>query len=205
MKLNTKILKGLSQAKTGPISTINDVIKAAEANRAHSKAISDVESGIKNAEKTYKDILDSESNEERQKKIENLYKIYREVIFDAAGRGRIFLKLAKNGKILNPSNKDLMGVGEVGNLRDPHQENTVKIFMWRVIQSMLDFVADFFLHPLRFFSVGAVEKAQDAFDSEATHYTQWFTFKFEDIQEIDIIKKDGTTYLYVDVIKTQYL
>ena len=205
MKLNTKILKGLSQAKTGPISTINDLIKAAEANKARQKAISDIESGIKNAEKTYKDILDSESNEERQKKIENLYKIYREVIFDAAGRGRIFLKLAKNGKILNPSNKDLMGAGEVGNLRDPRQENTVKVFMWRVIPSMLDFVADFFLHPLRFFSVGAVEKAQDAFDSEATPYTQWFTFKFEDIQEIDLIKKDGTTYLYVDVIKTQYL
>lgn len=98
-----------------------------------------------------------------------------------------------------------MGAGEVGNLRDPRQENTVKVFMWRVIPSMLDFVADFFLHPLRFFSVGAVEKAQDAFDSEATPYTQWFTFKFEDIQEIDLIKKDGTTYLYVDVIKTQYL
>lgn len=44
-------------------------------------------------------------------------------IKDAAGRGRIFLKLAKNGKILNPSNKDLMGAGGVGNLRDPHQEN----------------------------------------------------------------------------------
>lgn len=205
MKLNTKILKGLSQAKTGPISTINDLIKAAEANKARQKAISDIESGIKNAEKAYKAVLDSESDEERKEKIENLYKIYREVIFDAAGKGRIFLKLAKNGKILNPSNKDLMGAGEVGNLRDPRQENAVKVFMWRVIPSMLDFVADFFLHPLRFFSVGAVEKAQDAFDSEAIPYTQWFTFKFEDIQEIDLIKKDGTTYLYVDVIKTQYL
>lgn len=39
MKLNTKILKGLSQAKTGPISTINDLIKAAEANKARQKAI----------------------------------------------------------------------------------------------------------------------------------------------------------------------
>lgn len=54
MKLNTKILKGLSQAKTGPISTINDVIKAAEANKARQKAISDIESGIKNAEKHIK-------------------------------------------------------------------------------------------------------------------------------------------------------
>lgn len=205
MKLNTKILKGLSQAKIGPISTINDLIKAAEANKARQKAISDIESGIKDAEKAYKAVLDSESDEERKEKIEALYEIYREDIFDAASRGRIFLKLAKNGKILNPSNKDLMGAREVGNLRDPRQENAVKVFMWRVIPSMLDFVADFFLHPLRFFSVGAVEKAQGAFDSEATPYTQWFTFKFEDIQEIDLIKKDGTTYLYVDVIKTQYL
>lgn len=204
MKLNTKILKGLSQAKTGPISTINDVIKAAEANRAHSKAISDIESGIKNAEKAYKAVLDSESDEERKEKIEALYEIYREDIFDAAGKGRIFLKLAKNGKILNSSNKDLMFAGEVGNLKHPNQENAVKVFMWRVVPNTLNLLSDFLLHPLRTFSITSVDKAQDIF-KEGETYTQWFIFKFEDIQEIDLIKKDGTTYLYVDVIKTQYL
>ena len=204
MKLNTKILKGLSQAKIGPISTINDVIKAAEANRAHSKAISDIESGIKNAEKAYKAVLDSESDEERKEKIEALYKIYREDIFDAAGKGRIFLKLAKNGKMLNASNKDLMFAGEVGNLKHPTQENVVKVFMWRVVPNTLNLLSDFLLHPLRTFSITSVDKAQDIF-KEGETYTQWFTFKFEDIQEIDLIKKDGTTYLYVDVIKTQYL
>lgn len=203
MKLNTKILKGLSQAKTGPISTINDVIKAAEANRAHPKAISDIESGIKNAEKAYKAVLDSKSDEERTEKIEALYEIYRESIFDAAGKGRIFLKLAKNGKILNSSNKDLMFAGEVGNLRNPNQENAVKVFTWRVYSGNLDFLINLFRHPLRTTSFAPVQKAQDIFDNEG--YTQWFTFKFEDIQEIDLIKKDGTTYLYVDVIKTQYL
>lgn len=204
MKLNTKILKGLSQAKTGPISTINDVIKAAEANRAHAKAISDIESGIKNAEKAYKVILDSKSDEERKEKIEALYEIYRESIFDAAGKGRIFLKLAKNGKILNSSNKDLMFAGEVGNLKNPNQENAVKVFMWRVVPNTLSLLSDFLLHPLRTFSITSVDKVQDIFKEGGT-YTQWFTFKFEDIQEINLIKKDGTTYLYVDVIKTQYL
>ena len=204
MKLNTKILKGLSQAKTGPISTINDVIKAAEANRAHAKAISDIESGIKNAEKAYKAVLDSESDEERKKKIEALYEIYREDIFDAAGKGRIFLKLAKNGKILNSSNKDLMFAGEVGNLKHPTQENAVKVFMWRVVPNTLSLLSDFLLHPLRTLSITSIDKAQDIFKEGGT-YTQWFTFKFEDIQEIDLIKKDGTTYLYIDVIKTQYL
>ena len=204
MKLNTKILKGLSQAKTGPISTINDIIKAAETNRAHSKAISDIESGIKNAEKAYKAILDSESDEERKEKIEALYEIYREDIFDAASKGRIFLKLAKNGKMLNASNKDLMFAGEVGNLKHPNQENAVKVFMWRVVPNTLNLLSDFLLHLLRTFSITSVDKAQDIF-KEGETYTQWFTFKFEDIQEIDLIKKDGTTYLYVDVIKTQYL
>ena len=204
MKINEKILQGLSEAKTGPISTINDIIKAAETNRAHSKALSDIESGIKNAEKAYKAVLDSESDEERKEKIEALYEIYREGIFDAAGEGRIFLKLAKNGKILNSSNKDLMFAGEVGNLKHPTQENAVKVFMWRVVPNTLNLLSDFLLHPLRTFSITSVDKAQDIF-KEGETYTQWFTFKFEDIQEIDLIKKDGITYLYVDVIKTQYL
>ena len=204
MKLNTKILKGLSQAKTGPISTINDIIKAAETNRAHSKTLSDIESGIKNAEKAYKAVLDSESDKKRKEKIENLYKIYREDIFDAAGKGRIFLKLAKNGKMLNTSNKDLMFAGEVGNLKHPTQENAVKVFMWRVVPNTLNLLSDFLLHPLRTFSITSVDKAQDIF-KEGETYTQWFIFKFEDIQEIDLIKKDGITYLYIDVIKTQYL
>ena len=65
-------------------------------------------------------------------------------------------------------------------------------------------MSDFLLHPLRTFSITSVDKIQDIFKEDET-YTQWFTFKFEDIQEIDLIKKDGTTYLYVDVTKTQYL
>lgn len=203
MKINEKILQGLSEAKTGPISTINDIIKAAETNRAHSKALSDIESGIKNAEKAYKAVLDSESDEERKEKIEALYEIYRN-IFDAAGKGRIFLKLAKNGKILNTSNKDLMFAGEVGNLKHPTQENAIKVFMWRVVPNTLNLLSDFLLHPLRTFSITSVDKAQDIF-KEGETYTQWFIFKFEDIQEIDLIKKDGITYLYIDVIKTQYL
>ena len=168
MKLNTKILKGLSQAKTGPISTINDIIKAAEANRAHSKAISDIESGIKDAEKAYKAVLDSKSDEERKEKIKALYKIYRENIFDAASKGRIFLKLAKNGKILNASNKDLMFAGEVGNLKHPTQENAVKVFMWRVVPNTLNLLSDFLLHPLRTFSITSVDKAQDIFKEGET-------------------------------------
>ncbi len=208
MKLNTKILKGLSQAKIGPISTLNDLIKAAEANKIHSKSISDIKSGIKNAEKVYQDILNAKSDEERKEKIEALYEIYRENIFDAAGKGRIFLKLAKNGKMLNSNVKDLMFAGEVGNLIHPKQENVVKVFMWRLVPNTIsllsDFLIEFLLHPLRNISRAWIEKTQDAFTDNGVD-TQWFTFKFEDIQEIDLIEKDGTTYLYIDVIKTQYL
>lgn len=208
MKLNTKILKGLSQAKTGPISTLNDVIKAAEANRIRSKTISDIESGIKNAEKVYQDILNAKSDDERKEKIEELYEIYRENIFNPASKARIFLKLAKNGTMINGNKRDLMFGGEVGNLRYPKQENSVKVFMWRLVPNTLsllsDFLLEFLLHPLRNISRAWIEKTQDAFTNKGVD-TQCFTFKFEDIQAIDLIKRDGVNYLYIDVIETQYL
>lgn len=155
MKLNTKILKGLSQAKIGSISTIKNNIRTNEIN----KAISKIKTEIKNAEKAYKAILDSESDDKRKSKIKDLYKIYYN-IFDIAMNNRVFLKFGDNGKIINKDKKDTRIIGKL----DGEQ---VKVFSSKSSKALI--------------------------------------FGFDDISNIDLVGKDGMTYLYLEVLDVHYL
>ena len=201
MKLNTKILKGLSEAKVGPVATINDVIKATENNKSHQIAISNIESEIEKAEKVYKYILFLKTAKERKPKIEELYKIFYNIFYSAM-KGQVFIKLAKNGSMINVSNKDII-FGRPANYSkaayDP-EKPFVRAFMGRVAPGILDYWIDFFRHPFhdpKQFNL--VDRVQEIIDMKAT--IKWVEFKFEDISNIELIKRDGMEYLYIDVEK----
>lgn len=154
MKINEKILKGLLESKIGPISAIKNNIRINETN----KAISKIKTEIKNAEKVYKVILDSEPDN-RKSKIKDLYKIYYN-IFDIAMNNRVFLKFGHNGKIINKNKKDTRLISKV----DGEQ---VKAFSNKSSRSII--------------------------------------FGFDDISDIDIVEKDGMSYLYLEILDVHYL
>lgn len=109
MKINNKIIKALHEAKTGPISDMDEIVKQYSKSANYKRNLNKIESLISEAEKIYKKIEEIaketdyfKEDSEYKKLVEDLYKKYFD-IFDLADKSQIFIGMydAKNKEIIN--------------------------------------------------------------------------------------------------------
>jgi len=109
MNTYKQIIKALHEAKTGPISDMDEIVKQYSKSANYKRNLDKIESLISEAEKIYKKIekIAKETDyfkedSEYKKLVEDLYKKYFD-IFDLADKSQIFIGMydAKNKEIIN--------------------------------------------------------------------------------------------------------
>ena len=104
-----QIIKALHEAKTGPISDMDEIVKQYSKSANYKRNLNKIESLISEAEKIYKKIEEIaketdyfKEDSEYKKLVEDLYKKYFD-IFDLADKSQIFIGMydEKNKEIIN--------------------------------------------------------------------------------------------------------
>ena len=109
MNTYKQIVKALHEAKTGPISDMDEIVKQYSKSANYKRNLNKIESLISEAEKIYKKIEEIaketdyfKEDSEYKKLVEDLYKKYFD-IFDLADKSQIFIGMydEKNKEIIN--------------------------------------------------------------------------------------------------------